>query len=105
MKEVEQCQSIEEIREVIDKIDYQILSYFGARLECVKAIVKFKSDPDGIVAVDRQKEVFLKRREWATELGLDPDLFEEMYKMLINWNIQREMEIFRSKENANINSK
>lgn len=100
MKEAKACENIHEIRECIDEIDEQILVSFGKRMEYVKEIVKFKTDADGIVARDRQLQLLQKRREWAVELGLDPDLFEAMYKMLINWNVQKEMEIFRNKENA-----
>ncbi len=102
MKEAKDCSSIQDIRFGIDEIDYQILALFGKRFEYVKEIVKFKSDPDGIVARDRQLAVFEKRREWAQEFGLDPDLFEEIYKTLINWNVQKELEIFSSKTNAHI---
>lgn len=100
MKEAKDCRNIQEVRECIDEIDHQILAFFGKRLEYVKGIVKFKTDTDGIVARDRQLELLQKRREWAVEFELDPDLFEEMYKMLINWNVQKELEIFRKKENA-----
>jgi len=102
MKEAKQCQNIEEIRDIIDQIDYQILELFGKRFEYVKAIVKFKSDQEEIVARDRQLEVLQKRKEWAKEFGLDPKLFEEIYKILINWNVQKELELFRSKEKTNI---
>lgn len=96
MKEAKECRNIEEIRSAIDEIDYQILKTFGKRMEYVKAIVKFKSDADGIVARERQLEVFRKRREWANEFELDPDLYEEIYQTLINWNVKKEMEIFRN---------
>lgn len=101
MKNADDCQTIQEIRAGIDEIDHHILAAFGKRLEYVKAIVKFKSDTDGIVAHDRQLEVFQKRREWATEFGLDPDLFEMLYKALISWNVQKEMEIFRNNKKLN----
>jgi len=102
MKEAKDCRNIQEIREAIDEIDHQILTSFGKRLEYVKEIVKFKTDPNGIVARDRQLELLKKRREWAAESGLDPDLFEEIYKTLINWNVQKELELFREKENTTI---
>jgi len=101
MKEPGACENINEIREGIDTIDRQILASFGKRMEYVKEIVKFKTDEDSIVAADRQQEVFQKRREWAQEFGLDPDLFEEIYRMLVNWNIKKELEIFQNKEKAN----
>jgi chorismate mutase len=103
MKDAEDCKNIDEIRYCIDEVDYQILAAFGKRLEYVKEIVKFKNDAEGIVARDRQTEVFQKRREWAQEFGLNPDLFEEMYKLLVNWNVQKELEIFRNNETENNN--
>lgn len=102
MKEIKDCKTIQEIRDSIDEIDYQILTSFEKRLEYVKAIVSFKSDAEGIVAKERQQEVFQKRREWALELGLDPDLFEEIYRTLIDWNVSKEMEIFSNKKIAKI---
>jgi isochorismate pyruvate lyase len=102
MKGAKDCQDIQEIRANIDKVDYEILASFGKRLEYVKEIVKFKTDQDEIIARQRQLEVFQKRREWASEFGLDPELFEEIYKMLINWNVQKELEIFSSKGKTNI---
>jgi len=98
MKNPENCQSIEEIRAGIDQIDYQIMQLFAERYAYVKEIVKFKSDESSVIAEDRQKEVIRQRREWAEELGLNPDLFEEMYWTLMRFNVRKELEILnRSK--------
>ena len=102
MKEAEDCRNIQEIRNSIDKIDYQTLALFGKRMKYVKAIVKFKNDHDEIVAKNRQLEVFQKRREWAVEFGLDPDLFEEIYTILVTWNVRKEIELFKKIENIEI---
>lgn len=96
MKDPKDCQNIEEIRAAIDEIDHQILKSFGKRMEYVHEIVKFKSDQHGIVARERQLEVFRKRREWAKEFNLDPDLYEEIYQQLINWNVKKELEMFHN---------
>jgi isochorismate pyruvate lyase len=93
MKNPEDCRDIEEIRTGIDEIDYQILQLFSQRYSFVKEIVKFKTDEASVVAESRQKEVIAKRREWAEELGLNPDLFEEMYWMLMRFNVKKELEI------------
>lgn len=102
MKEAKDCQSIQEIRDVIDEIDYEILTSYAKRNEYVEAIVKFKTDKHGIIAGERQLEVLQKRSDWAKQLGLDPELIKEIYKILINWNIQKELEIFGNKDKANI---
>ena len=89
----ENCQSIEEIRAGIDQIDYQIMQLFADRYSFVREIVKFKTDESSVIAEDRQKEVIRQRREWAEELGLNPDLFEEMYWTLMRFNVRKELEI------------
>lgn len=96
MKNPESCQSIEEIREGIDQIDLQIMRLFAERYAYVKEIVKFKSDESSVIAEDRQKEVIRQRREWAEKLGLNPDLFEEMYWTLMRFNVRKELEILNS---------
>ena len=93
MKNPGNCKSIEEIREAIDGIDYQIMKLFSQRYEFVKKIVKFKSDEASIIAESRQDEVIAQRRAWALELGMNPDLFEKIYRALIHFNVQKELEI------------
>jgi isochorismate pyruvate lyase len=96
MKNPENCKSIEEIREAIDGIDHQIMKLFGQRYEFVKQIVKFKTDEASVIAENRQDEVIAQRRAWAIELGMNPDLFEKIYKALIHFNVQKELEILRN---------
>lgn len=97
MKNPKVCQDIEEIRTEIDNIDYQILQLFSQRYSFVKEIVKFKTDEDSVIAESRQIEVINKRREWAEELGLNPDLFEEIFWILLKFNVKKELEILNSK--------
>jgi isochorismate pyruvate lyase len=100
MKNPESCKNIEEIREAIDGIDYQIMKLFSERYGFVKEIVKFKTDEVSVIAENRQKEVIEKRRKWAVELGLNPDLFEDIFWTLMRYNVQKELEILKN-TNAN----
>jgi isochorismate pyruvate lyase len=96
MKNPESGKNIEEIRDVIDSIDYQIMKLFSQRYEFVKEIVKFKTDEASVIAENRQTEVIEKRREWAVELGLNPDLFEDIFWTLMRYNVQKELEILKN---------
>lgn len=96
----ENCQSKEEVREQIDEIDKEIISLFAQRFSYVKAIVKFKNDPESIVARQRKDDVIRQRGEWASELGLDKSTFEKIYELLIDHNISREMEIFGNRQKS-----
>src|ERR1035437_6866683 len=102
MKEAKDCQNIQEVREAIDEIDYQILKSFALRNEYVEAIVKFKHDKDGIIAGERQIEVLQRRSQWANELGLNPGVMKKIYKILIDSNILEELEIFGNQEKVKI---
>ena len=94
------CTSKEEVRDEIDRIDRTILELFALRFEYVKAIVQFKADKDAVVAQDRKDQVIARRAQWAKELGLDEQTFADMYRLLIDSNIQKEMDLF-DQQNTN----
>jgi chorismate mutase len=102
MKDPKDFKSIEEIRDSIDEIDFHILKLFGDRNRCVEEIVNFKTDKAGVIAKKRQLELLASRRKWAKEFNLNPDLYEKIFKMLINSNIQKQLEILEIQENNNI---
>lgn len=87
------CNSKEEIRHQIDLIDKEIIALFGLRFKYVSEIVKFKSDPESVVAQDRKNQVIKDRGEWAEEHGLDKATFEQIYRFLVDHNIGKELEI------------
>jgi len=91
------CKNIGEIRDSIDAIDREIIQLFAKRHEYVKEIVKFKSgDEEGIIAMDRKDLVLRQRKAWADEMGLDPEMMEELFRLLIDKNIQIQFDIFKS---------
>jgi len=93
------CDNIQEIRDAIDVIDREILQLFAQRLEYVKEIVKFKSgDEEGIIARERKELVLKQRREWAEELGLDAEMMENIFRLLIDKNIQIQLDITNSND-------
>ena len=91
------CDNIQEIRDAIDAIDREILQLFAQRLEYVKEIVKFKpGDEEGIIAQERKELVLKQRREWAREKGLDAEMMEKVFRLLIDKNIQIQFDIYNS---------
>ncbi len=92
------CQSINEIRTEIDRIDQEIIALIGERFEYVKEIVYYKSNADEVKAKTRYDEVFEIRRKWATEKGLDPDVIAEIYKTLVHYFIDEQMKILKTKK-------
>ena len=98
VKKPEDCHSLEDIRNEIDKIDRSIILLFAERNKFVKEIVRFKFDNAGIRAEARKNEVISQRKRWAEEKGLDAVTFAKIYELLIESNIKQELEIFKSKQ-------
>jgi isochorismate pyruvate lyase len=94
MRSVENCKSIEEIREAIDSIDQQIINLLGERYKYVKAIVRFKEPTqESIIAKSRFDAVISSRRAMAEKCGLDPEMIEKLYRNLMNHFIEEEMKL------------
>ena len=95
--EAQHCQSIDEVRAQIDKIDREIIELFAKRNEFVHAIVQFKTDEESVVAIDRKNEVINQRAKWAETKGLSKTLFRNFFEELINNNIQKELTLLERK--------
>lgn len=96
LKTPNECANKEEIRAHIDLIDKEIIRLFSLRFQYVREIVKFKTDAESIVAIDRKNQVIKDRGEWAEEMGLDKETFEQIYNFLIDHNISKELEILQA---------
>jgi len=97
VKEPKECNSLEEVRNEIDKIDEHIISLFSERHKYVEEIVRFKHDKDAIIAQERKEQVILQRKKWAESKGLNADTFEKIYTLLVESNIKHEMELLKIK--------
>ena len=62
MKQPQDCQNIQDIREAIDSLDRDIINKFGKRFEYVKAAAKFKSNTGEVKAEERFKTMLQQRR-------------------------------------------
>jgi isochorismate pyruvate lyase len=94
VKNPRDCKSIQEVRQAIDKLDHQIINLIGKRFKYVKEIVKYKEkDKDSIVAKERREAVIQSRRKIAEENGLNPDIIENIYRTLIGYFIQEELNL------------
>ena len=90
------CKSMEELRHQIDKLDTKIVELLATRSQFIDRATDLKSI-NGMPAriLDRIESVVSNAREAAQELDLDSDLVEKIWRILIEWSIQREAEIIR----------
>ncbi|WP_455922767.1 isochorismate lyase [Pseudomonas putida] len=83
MKTPNACTGLDDIREAIDHLDWQILQLMGERMNYVKAASAFKPDLASIPAPDRVARMLAQRREWAVDTGLEPQFVAEIYQVII----------------------
>ena len=91
----EKCASLDEVRLEIDRLDEEIVRLIGHRAHYVKAAAKFKTSEAHVAAPERQAAMMAVRRAWAEREGLDPGLIEDLYRRLVAWFVQRELEHWR----------
>lgn len=86
-----ECESLQDIRAEIDRIDREVIAAFGQRFAYVKAAAKFKTSETGVQASDRFTAMLQQRREWAEAEGLNPDVVERLYRDLVTYFIEEEL--------------
>jgi isochorismate pyruvate lyase len=88
----ETCKSMAELRAQIDAIDIELITLLVTRSRYIDRAVDLKR-VEGLPArtTDRVAEVLANVRATATEIGLDPDLAQSLWSVLIEWSIQREI--------------
>ena len=96
MKQPEDCLNIEDIRTEIDNLDREVITALGKRIKYVKAAAKFKTSETSVKAPDRFKSMLEQRRTWAEAEDLNPDVIEKMYRDLVNYFINQELEDWQS---------
>ncbi len=95
------CNSIDEIRNEIDKLDKQIIQLFSKRHEFVREIVHYKTDEESVVAQSRKDKVINERASLAGDLGLDREIFKQIYTLLVESNINKELELLKLRKAQN----
>jgi prephenate dehydratase len=76
--------SVDEIRQNIDIIDYQIVELLARRTQMVTMIGKLKYRWDTIRDQEREKEILNRVREIAARKGVSPELMEKVYRLLFD---------------------
>ena len=91
------CESLEEVRANIDRIDGEIIRLVAERKKYVVQAAAFKKDEDGVKDTARVEKVIQKVREKAELYGADQDMIEALYREMISGFINMEMKEFQGK--------
>ena len=88
------CESLDEVRENIDRIDNEIIRLIAERGGYVKQAAAFKKDENGVRDSSRVEAVIAKARDKAAKYGAEPDVVETVYRNMIAAFIGMEMKEF-----------
>ncbi len=94
------CNTKEDVRAEIDRIDQALLALFAERHGYVTRMAEIKTDPHEANDPERIAKVIAKQRDRAEELGLDEDQAELIWRTLITWNINYEKGIIAARRRA-----
>ncbi len=85
------CESIDEVRANIDRIDRQIVALLAERGEYVAQAAGFKRTSDDVRAPQRVEQVVERVVASAREVGADPVVTECVYRAMIGAFIEAEL--------------
>ena len=97
--DIKTCNSLEETRTEIDKLDSQIVELIAARNAYIKQLAHFKNSVEEIKAEDRITDVISRARAKAIELDLSPNLINELFIRMINEMVDSEVSEFKNAKN------
>jgi isochorismate pyruvate lyase len=100
MKTPETCTTLQDVRDAIDEIDYEMVRLLGRRSGFVHAAAAFKTSEESVRAPERFAAMLIVRRKWAEESGLVPDFVEKLYRDIVAHFTATELQQFRGQTNG-----
>jgi len=95
-----ECQTKDDVRAEIDRIDRALLALFAERHAYVTRMAEIKTDPHEAFDPARIEAVITKVRERSLDLDLDEDQAELIWRTLISWNINYEKGIIAARKRS-----
>lgn len=94
MSEMTDCESLNEVRANIDRIDRQIVELLAERGGYVKQAARFKKNTEDVKAPKRVEQVIANAVALAREFGADTVVTERVYRSMVSAFIEAEMAEF-----------
>ncbi|MFZ1086653.1 MAG: chorismate mutase [Terracidiphilus sp.] len=102
MSEEKICNSLEEVRTNIDRIDRQIVALLAERGSSVKQAAGFKISTEDVMAAQRVEQVIAKVKALSTELGVNPSITEAVYRTMIRGFIEAELAVHAARQGRDV---
>ena len=73
------------LRQRIDELDRQLLDVLAQRINICHEVARIKETSDTpIIQPDRVRNVVTSRRQYAIDLGVDPDFAEDIMRVVLS---------------------
>lgn len=95
-----ECQSMDDVRVEIDRLDQEIVERLADRWSYVERAWQVKSNAADSRVRWRNEEVIERVRQTAEARQLPPELAETVWRLIIGWGIQYQQERLRRLEEA-----
>jgi isochorismate pyruvate lyase len=95
-----ECQTKDDVRAEIDRVDQALLTLFAERHRYVTRMAQIKTDPHEAYDPVRIEAIIARVRDRSLALDLDEDQAELVWRTLIDWNINYEKGIIAARRRS-----
>ncbi|NOR57974.1 MAG: chorismate mutase [Sulfurimonas sp.] len=92
------CNSLEEVRTEIDKLDDRLVELISERSHLIRQAAGFKESVEEVKADDRVDFIKQKVRHKAIQLDVSPNMISDLFTIMINEMVETEISEFRNTE-------
>ncbi len=93
---MQKCNSLEEVRTEIDKLDTQLVDLISERSHLIRQAASFKNSVEEVKAADRIDFILQKSRHQAIQLSINPNMISELFTIMIDEMVEMEISEFRN---------
>jgi isochorismate pyruvate lyase len=93
---MKKCNSLQEVRDEIDKIDTKLVDLISERSHLIRQAAAFKNSVDEVKAQDRIDDIMQRVRKRAIELNINPNMISELFTIMIDEMVETEISEFRN---------
>jgi isochorismate pyruvate lyase len=93
---MKKCNSLQEVRDEIDKIDTLLVDLISERSHLIRQAAAFKNSVDEVKAEDRIDDIMQRVRKRAIELNINPNMISELFTIMIDEMVETEISEFRN---------
>ena len=90
------CLDMAELRKQIDRLDVELVELLVARAGYIDRAIELKQGNGWPARIpERVEEVIENAGREAETRGLDPEIAKSVWRLLVEWSIQREAQVIR----------